>query len=93
MIWVVIATLIVLILGLLGTWYGLWCVAKWLQQEIHRQDDRIRRRLERQGQSEDTDRIGALVDAIRAEQEKFPEEDLSDLLARYPGARSVDSFE
>lgn len=92
MIWVAITTLIVLILGQLVTWYGIWAVARTMQDEVRRQDDRIRRRVERQGENEDSDRIGTLVDVIRAEAEKFPGEDLSDLLDRHPDARSVADF-
>lgn len=93
MIYIVVAILIVLVLGQLLTWYGLYVVAGFIQREIHRQDDRIRRRVERQGENEDSDKIESLVDIIRAENLAHPDEDYSDLLDRYPDARMPSDFE
>lgn len=93
MFWVVVATLFVLILSQLVTWWGLYVVAGWIGREIHRQDDRIRRRVERQVADEDSDNIGSLVDTVRAAATENLGGDSGSLQARYPDARKLSDYE
>lgn len=67
MMWVVVSLLILLLLGQVVTWFGLWAVAVRVKDEIHRQDDRIRKRADRGFADDDEEAIGKLVDNLWTE--------------------------
>lgn len=80
---VAIATLIVVVLALVvSVYFHLWTVAT-LERAISRQDDRIRRRLERQVETNDQDELEQIAHGIRGG--GVLEE--SSLRDRYPDAR------
>ncbi len=87
MIGILIAILVVLVLTQVVTWLGLWAVARWLQDEIHRQDDRIRKQRERRAVNEDEDDIQDMVDRVRTAAAHVTDDEVEELLRRNPGAR------
>lgn len=60
-----VSILVVLIFTQLGTYYGLWCVARWLEQAIRRQDDRNRKRAGKVLMDEDAEYLEHVAELLR----------------------------
>lgn len=70
-----------------SVWFGLSDRGR-VEVAIHRQDDRIRKRIERTAQDDDEEHIKELLDKVRTEYE----DGLDDVLARHPLARRPDEL-
>ena len=78
---------------LISVWFG-QAARKGLEAAIHRQDDRIRKRIERSAGDEDAEQIQELLDRVRTDYEDDDEDlDSSELMLRNPSARKPVSYD
>jgi len=90
MLGLVIATLVLVVLGLLVSVVSNVMVTERMERAISRQDERVRKRAERAGNSADEDNIGQLVDDLRSGNTFLPPkaaEEVADVLERHPEAK------
>ncbi len=86
-----IAIILVVVLGWVVTFWTGFQIRVEVKEAVSRQDDRIRKRLERQVQDDDEETIEAIVDEVRTQAEKVTDSQVEQLRARY-GARLPEEF-
>lgn len=91
MIGVVIAILVLVALNLFVTILSGYALANVVQRSISRQDDRVRKRLERQVHEGDEDDLGQLVRNLRNGETLLPRDTAEavaeEILERHPEAK------